>query len=69
MSSIVRKVDDDVRGGIREILTGSPEDHGFTRPTWMLEILRLVVETVLGVVLSLGSLCCSSVDAESMKVI
>lgn len=51
-----RKVDADVRGGVRELLTGTPEDHGFTRPTWTLEILRAVVETVLGVVLSLGGL-------------
>jgi transposase len=51
-----RKVDDDVRGGVREILTGSPEDHGFTRPTWTLEILRTVVEQVLGVALSVACL-------------
>ncbi len=51
-----RKIDADVRGGICEILTGSPEDHGYTRPTWTLEILRTVVEAVLHVGLSLGSL-------------
>lgn len=51
-----RKIDADVRGGVCEILTGSPEDHGFMRPTWTLEILRTVVETVLRVVLSRGSL-------------
>lgn len=39
-----------------EILTGSPEDHGYTRPTWTLEILRAVVATVLNVALSLGAL-------------
>lgn len=36
----LRKIDPDVRGGVCEILTGSPEDHGFARPTWTLEILR-----------------------------
>ncbi len=51
-----RKIDPDVRGGVCEILEGTPQDHGFTRPTWTLEILRAVVEAVLGVVLSLGSL-------------
>ena len=51
-----RKIDADVRAGVCEILSGSPEDHGFTRPTWTLEILRAVVETVLGVALSLGAL-------------
>ena len=48
----LRKIDADVRGGVCEILTGSPEDHGFTRPTWTLEILRAVVETVLRVALN-----------------
>lgn len=52
----VRKVDDDLRGGVRQLLTGSPEDHGFTRPTWTLEILRMVVAQVLGVALSLACL-------------
>ena len=51
----LRKIDADGRGGVCEILTGSPEDHGFTRPTWTLEILRTVVETVLRVALSLSS--------------
>ncbi len=51
-----RKIDADVRGGVFELLAGSPEDHGFTRPTWTLEILRTVVEQTLGVALSLGSL-------------
>ena len=51
-----RKIDPDVHVGVCEILSGTPEDHGYTRPTWTLEILRVVVEAVLGVVLSLGSL-------------
>jgi len=50
------KIDDDVRGGVREILTGSPENHGFTRPTWTLEILRVVIAKLLKVTLSLSSL-------------
>ncbi len=50
------KVDADVRGGVREILVGTPEEYGFTRPTWTLEILRVVVEQVLRVGLSLSSL-------------
>lgn len=51
-----RKIDADVRGGVAEILAGTPEDHGYTRPTWTLEILRAVVAAVLGVALSLGAL-------------
>jgi transposase len=50
------KIDADVRGGVCEILTGTPEDHGFMRPTWTLEILRSVVEQILRVLLSLSSL-------------
>ena len=52
----LREIAADFRGGVCEILTGAPEDHGFTRPTWTLEILRHLGETVLGVALSLGSL-------------
>lgn len=51
-----RKIDADVRGGVAEILAGTPEDHGYLRPTWTLEILRAVTATVLGVALSLGAL-------------
>ena len=51
-----RKIDADVREGVCGILIGSPEDHGFTRPTWTLEILRMVIRTALRVVLSRGSL-------------
>jgi transposase len=50
-----RKIDADVRGGVAAILAGTPEDYGYTRPTWTLEIVRAVVATVLGVVLSLGA--------------
>jgi transposase len=28
-----RKIDADVRGVVFEVLTGTPEEHGFTRPT------------------------------------
>lgn len=45
-----------MRGGVRESYTGSPEDHGFTRPMWTLEVLRAVVEQALGVALSLACL-------------
>jgi hypothetical protein len=37
-------VDADLRG-VCEILAGAPENHGFTRPTWALEIPRAVIET------------------------
>ena len=52
----LRKIDADVRAGVTAILTGTPEDHGFTRLTWTLEILCAVIEMVLSVALSLGSL-------------
>jgi transposase len=47
-----RKIDDDALARVRAILTGHPDDHGFERPTWTLEILRLVITQTLGVVLS-----------------
>jgi len=49
-----RKVDDDVRGRVREILAGRPSDHGFERPTWTLEILRAVIVEAVGVLLSIA---------------
>jgi len=49
-----RKVDDDVRGRVREILAGRPSDHGFERPTWTLEILRAVIAEAVGVLLSIA---------------
>ena len=48
-----RKVDDDVLIRVRAILTGRPEDHGFQRPTWTLEILRAVIAQGVGVLLSI----------------
>lgn len=51
-----RKIDADVRDGVCQILAGTPQAHGFTRPTWTLGIIRMVVEQVLGVRLSLGGL-------------
>lgn len=48
-----RKVDDDVLIRVRAILTGRPEDHGFERPTWTLEILRAVIAQGVGVLLSI----------------
>ena len=50
------KIDADVHGGVWEILTGTSEGHGFTRPASTLEIPRAVVEQVLLVPLSLSSL-------------
>jgi transposase len=51
-----RKVDEDVEGGIRRVLVGTPQDHGYARPTWTLQILSAVVTQVLGVQLSVGHL-------------
>lgn len=51
-----RKIDADLRGGIGELLAGTPEVHGFTRPTWTLELLRQVAHRTLGVLISLGAL-------------
>jgi transposase len=51
-----RKVDADVEAGIREILTKTAQECGFTRPSWTLEALAQVVAEVLGVGLSVGHL-------------
>ena len=39
-----RKVDADVRTGIATLLEQRPPAHGFTRPTWTLELIAKVVE-------------------------
>ena len=51
------KADEDVRAGIRDILTHTPQDFEFGRPTWTLELIARVVEIVLGVTLSRSRLC------------
>ena len=51
-----RKIDADVRDGVLDLLCGTPADHGHRRSTWTLEILRAVVEAMLGVLISIASL-------------
>ena len=51
-----RKVDADVEAGVRSILTKTPQEHGFTRPTWTLELLARVIAEALDVELSVGHL-------------
>lgn len=48
-----RKVDEDIIGRVREILCGSPDDHGFDRTTWTLELVKLVIAQALHLELSL----------------
>lgn len=43
-----REVDDDVVGRVSALLAGRPSDHGFERPTWTLESLRLLIARVIG---------------------
>lgn len=50
------KVDADVAGGIAAILTKTPQEYGFARPTWTLEVLARVIAEVLHVELSVGHL-------------
>lgn len=42
------KIDEDVREGIRQILEKTPQDFEERRPTWTLEILARVIDTRLG---------------------
>ena len=51
-----RKVDADVESGIRGILTRTPQEYGFPRPTWTLELLVRVIESVLHIALSAAHL-------------
>ena len=53
-SNGIRKVSPAVLGGILEILRGTPEPHGFPRPTWTLEVLTRVIAQQLTVTLSVG---------------
>jgi transposase len=51
-----RKVDEDVRQGVREILLRRPPDFGFTRQTWSLALLTRVIAEEMGIELSPGHL-------------
>lgn len=51
-----RKVDPDVEEALRGILRRSPEDFGFTRSTWTLELIVRTVEDELSLHLSVGHL-------------
>ena len=46
------KIDEDVREGIRQILEKTPQDFEERRPTWTLEILARVIDTQLGLQVS-----------------
>jgi transposase len=51
-----RKVDEDVRQGLREIVVATPATFGLQRSTWSLEALALVVARQLEVWISIGHL-------------
>jgi transposase len=51
-----RKVDDDLRQRIRDILLRRPPDFTFSRQTWTLELLARVIAEEIGVELSPGHL-------------
>jgi transposase len=50
------KIDEDVREGIRQILSNRPPDFGFSRQTWTLELLARVIGQELRATLSVGHL-------------
>lgn len=52
----MRKVDADVEAQICSIPTQTPQEHGFPRPTWTLELLARVIAEILDVELSVGHL-------------
>lgn len=51
-----RKVDDRVRSGITQILAGGPQDYGYSRTNWTLELLRKVIAQELATDISVGHL-------------
>lgn len=51
-----RKIDEDVRQRIREILLRRPTDFAFSRETWTLELLARVIAEETGIQLSPGHL-------------
>jgi transposase len=51
-----RKVDEDAREGLREILLTSPQAFGFQRTTWSLELLTKVAAEKLQLRISVGHL-------------
>jgi transposase len=46
------KVDDDLRQALAELVTASPQEHGWSRPTWTRESLARTVEQCTGVSVS-----------------
>jgi len=52
----VLKVDEDVRGWIEQTLEGSPQDFGYSRPTWTLEIMVAIIREGLDIRVSCGHL-------------
>lgn len=52
----VRKVDEDLRASIWQILIHTPQDFGYNRPNWTLEMLSRVILEQDGIKLSVGYL-------------
>jgi len=45
-------VDDDLRQALAELVAGSPQDYGWNRPTWTIELLKLALARETGVKVS-----------------
>lgn len=52
-----RKVDDNLRAQIVELMGQTPADLGFSRETWTLELVQRVIAEKQGVTISVGHLC------------
>jgi len=50
------KVTEVYEGWLVEIVAGSPQDHGYRRPTWTQELLRLVLQEKTGVTVSVTTM-------------
>ena len=50
------KVDDDLRQALAELVAASPEDHGWSRPTWTRELLARTLRQQTGVQVSVSTI-------------
>jgi transposase len=50
------KVDDDLRQALAELVAASPEDHGWSRPTWTRELLARTLRQQTGVHVSVSTI-------------
>jgi transposase len=51
-----RKLDEDVLAALYDIVASSPQDHGWQRPTWTREMLRITLQQITGVTIHVSTM-------------